>query len=190
MNKIFKYGLVVFIIFSLVFRKQDILFQQILQTPLQVFDITLTLVLSACLWNGLLSIVRASGLIGLLSFVLRPVLSWIYGGCINDDNIYNLLSANIIANLLGLGSLATISGLQAIKALHDNQTDKKFPGKEMMILVVMNTCGLSLIPTTIMTLRQSFSTNLSNDFFLYSILIGFTITIIGIVLIKVSDNHE
>lgn len=190
MNKIFKYGLVIFILCSLAFGKQDILFQQILQTPLQVFDITLTLVLSACLWNGLLNIVKASGLIGMLSFVLRPILSWIYGSCISDDNIYNLLSANIIANLLGLGSLATISGLQAIKALHERQNDKKLPGREMMTLVVMNTCGLSLIPTTIMTLRQSFNTGLSNDFFLYSILIGFTITVIGIVVIKVSDKNE
>src|SRR5699024_3483223 len=103
------------------------------------------------------------------------------GKVIEDKEAYLYLSTNFIANMLGVGSLASISGLKAMQALTKYQTNKKIPCKEMMLLVIMNTTGFSLIPSTMMTLRQSYDSQNVLGFFIYSLAIGFIITIIGIV---------
>ena len=74
-----------------------------------------------------------------LNFLFKPLLRWIYGRCIQDEQIYQALSSNLIANLLGLGTLATMSGLQAISKLKE----KNYP-LQIKILVVINTAGFSI----------------------------------------------
>ena len=100
-----------------------------------------------------------------------------------DEQIYQALSSNLIANLLGLGTLATMSGLQAISKLKE----KNYP-LQIKILVVINTAGFSILPTTMMTIRQNYHSQNILAFYPYSLFIGFSITIIGIVIIKVIEH--
>lgn len=88
MSRLIHYGLVVFVIIGILFQRQDLMMNTLLDTPFQVFDLVKTLVLSACLWNGLLNIIQSAGIIDRLSFVIRPVLTFIYGKTIEDKNIY------------------------------------------------------------------------------------------------------
>ena len=181
MAKVFKYGLVFFILIAFITNHQDEMFKAILDSPNQVFDLIKILVLSACLWNGFLNIIKASGLIKQLSFLLKPILKLIYGKVVDDNQVYLYLSTNFIANLLGVGSLASISGLKAMKSLTKYQTNPKIPCKEMMLLV---------IPTTMMTLRQSYGSKDILGFFGYSIVIGLIITVIGVIASKVIEHYE
>ena len=190
MAKVFKYGLVFFILVAFITNHQDEMFKAILDSPNQVFDLIKILVLSACLWNGFLNIIKASGLIKQLSFLLKPILKLIYGKVVDDNQVYLYLSTNFIANLLGVGSLASISGLKAMKSLTKYQTNPKIPCKEMMLLVILNTAGLSIIPTTMMTLRQSYGSKDILGFFGYSIVIGLIITVIGVIASKVIEHYE
>lgn len=190
MARVFKYGLLFFIVCSFLTNNHEKMFISILETPASVFDLVKVIVLSGCLWSGFLNIIKASGLIKHIAFICRPVLRFIYGDVVDDDDIYVYLSSNFIANLLGVGSLASISGLKAMKVLQGRQTNPKVPCKEMMILVVVNTTGLSLIPTTMMTIRQSYHSQDVIGFFRYSILIGVIITFIGIVISKVIERHD
>ena len=57
MNKIFHYGIILFIIVGLIFNKQEAMLKALLQTPFDVFELCKTLILSICLWNGLLKII-------------------------------------------------------------------------------------------------------------------------------------
>ena len=139
MAKVFKYGLVFFILVAFITNHQDEMFKAILDSPNQV---------------------------------------------------YLYLSTNFIANLLGVGSLASISGLKAMKSLTKYQTNPKIPCKEMMLLVILNTTGLSIIPTTMMTLRQSYGSKDILGFFGYSIVIGLIITVIGVIASKVIEHYE
>ena len=124
MNKIFHYGIILFIIVGLIFNKQEAMLKALLQTPFDVFELCKTLILSICLWNGLLKIIQASNMVNHLNFLFKPLLRWIYGRCIQDEQIYQALSSNLIANLLGLGTLATMSGLQAISKLKEKNLNK------------------------------------------------------------------
>lgn len=71
MNKIFHYGIILFIIIGLIFNKQDEMLKAILQTPFDVFELCKTLILSICLWNGLLKIIQVSGMMNHLNFLLN-----------------------------------------------------------------------------------------------------------------------
>lgn len=188
MAKVFKYGLLCFMICAFLTNHHQIMFTSILETPTKVFDLVKILVLSACLWNGFLNIIKASGCIHHLAFICRPILRFMYGNSIEDSSLFIYLSSNFIANLLGVGSLASISGLKAMKILAKQQT--KLPSKEMMVLVIINTTGLSLLPSTLMTIRQSYDSQDIVGFFKYSIIIGIIITMIGILISKVIEHHD
>ncbi len=172
MNKIFHYGIILFIIVGLIFNKQEAMLKALLQTPFDVFELCKTLILSICLWNGLLKIIQASNMVNHLNFLFKPLLRWIYGRCIQDEQIYQALSSNLIANLL-----------QAISKLKE----KNYP-LQIKILVVINTAGFSILPTTMMTIRQNYHSQNILAFYPYSLFIGFSITIIGIVIIKVIEH--
>lgn len=188
MANFFKIGLIIFIICGFFTGSTNDMFVSLVQTPVDVFSLLKTLVLSACLWNGILNMMRASGFMNHISKIMKPLLRWIYGGVVEDNDTYLYLSSNFIANLMGLGSLATMSGLKAMKILQKYQKDKHKPCKEMMILVVMNTTGLSLIPTTMITLRQSYQSQNILGFFKYTIVIGVICTLLGVFINKVMDR--
>ena len=88
MAKVFKYGLIFFVLTAFATNRQDEMFKAILSSPNQVFELIKILVLSACLWNGFLNIIKASGLIKQLSFLLKPILKLIYGKAVEDEQIY------------------------------------------------------------------------------------------------------
>ena len=75
MAKVFKFGLIFFVIIAFCTSNQNKMFEAILSSPQQVFDLIKVIVLSACLWNGFLNIIKASGLIKQLSFLLKPILN-------------------------------------------------------------------------------------------------------------------
>lgn len=190
MSNVFKYGLIVFIICAFLTNNQTVMFTGLLETPMKVFDLIKMIVLSGCLWNGFLNIIKASGFIHHLSFICKPILYLIYGSVIEQEEIFLYLSSNFIANLLGVGSLASISGLQAMKAMKPLQKDPNVPCKEMMILVIMNCTGLSIVPTTMMTIRQNYGSLDILGFFKYSIIIGIIITIVGVITSKVIEHYD
>ena len=71
MNKIFHYGIILFIIVGLIFNKQEAMLKALLQTPFDVFELCKTLILSICLWNGLLKIIQASNMMNHLNFLFN-----------------------------------------------------------------------------------------------------------------------
>ncbi len=107
-----------------------------------------------CLWSGLGALMQRAGLLKPVSRLLRPVLDLLFPRARKDPDLADALSANVCANLLGLGNAATPMGIQAAGKLRD-------PGKpkaatdELCRLVVMNTASIQLLPTTVAAVRQS-----------------------------------
>ncbi|WP_235379322.1 nucleoside recognition domain-containing protein [Pseudoflavonifractor phocaeensis] len=106
-----------------------------------------------CLWTGVMEIMRRSGLAEGLSRLLGPVLRRLFPQVAGDREIMDSISANVSANLLGLGSAATPLGLEAVRGM-----SRKSPGvasDAMCMLVVCNTASIQLIPTTVATVRAA-----------------------------------
>ena len=109
---------------------------------------------SLCLWSGFGVLLDRSGLRAGLGRLLAPVLGRLFPTARRDPETLGALSANLTANLLGLGSAATPPGIAAVRrmkalARSEGATD------EMCRLVVLNTASVQLLPTTVAALRGS-----------------------------------
>lgn len=106
-----------------------------------------------CLWSGVMEVMRQSGLAEKLSRMLGPVLRLLFPQERHDRAVMDSISANVSANLLGLGNAATPLGLEAARRMA-----RKRPGvasDSLCMLVVCNTASLQLIPTTVAAVRAA-----------------------------------
>ena len=106
-----------------------------------------------CLWTGVMEVMRRSGLADKLSRLLGPILRRLFPQAARDAETMDSISANVSANLLGLGNAATPLGLEAARRLA-----RRSPGvasDSLCMLVVCNTASIQLIPTTVASVRAA-----------------------------------
>ena len=124
-----------------------------LDTIIQIFPVL-------ALWMGLTNIATKSKLLDKLSYAASPLLSKLFPEIPKGHKSLSFIASNIIANIFGLGSAATPFGLKAMKSLQELNKDKKVASRSMITFLVINTSGVTLIPTTIISLRMMYkSTN-------------------------------
>ncbi len=104
-----------------------------------------------CLWNGVMEVMRRSGLAQRLGRLLRPVLVRLYPG--EDEQTLDYVAANASANFLGLGNAATPLGVEAAKRMARRSGGKA--GNSLCMLVVCNTASIQLLPTTVAAVRAA-----------------------------------
>lgn len=107
-----------------------------------------------CLWSAVMELMSRSGLSAKLSRLLRPLLGRLFPRAVGDGETMEALSANVSANLLGLGNAATPAGIKAALGLK-RLSGKSGASNELCMLVVMNTASIQLLPTTVAALRAS-----------------------------------
>lgn len=107
-----------------------------------------------CLWSGVMEVMRRSGLSASLSRMLRRPLGWLFPGARGDNEAMEAISANVSANVLGLGNAATPLGLKAARRLH-MLSGGGAASDDLCTLVVLNTASLQIIPATIAGLRAA-----------------------------------
>ena len=106
-----------------------------------------------CLWSGVLEVMRRSGLVQGLQKLLRPVLGRLYPDFRSDADTMDAVSANVAANLLGLGNAATPFGIQAARGMARRYGGRA--GDGLCLLVVCNSASIQLLPTTVAALRSA-----------------------------------
>ena len=106
-----------------------------------------------CLWNGIMSIMKASGLMEGLSRLFLPVLRRLLPEASRDPDTIAALSGNVSANLLGLGNAATPLGIQAARRMARGCGGRA--SDELCTLVVLNTASIQLLPTTVAGVRAA-----------------------------------
>ncbi len=112
-----------------------------------------------CLWTGLLEIAKVSGLIKKIQKILSPIISWLFPTIDKKSDIAGEISMSISANLLGLSNAATPLGLSVMEKLEKRNLVKDTASDEMCMFVVINTASITLLPTTLLTLRTAYSSN-------------------------------
>lgn len=104
-----------------------------------------------CLWNGVLEVMKRCGLVDGLRRLLMPVLRRLYPEFRGDREVLEDVSANVAANLLGLGNAATPVGIRAARGMAARYGGAA--GDGLCLLVVCNTASIQLLPTTVAALR-------------------------------------
>ena len=107
-----------------------------------------------CLWSGVGNLMDKAGITGLLAKLLRPLLNLLFPGTRTDPQLSADLSANVCANILGLGNAATPMGIKAAKRMV-NPDKPGIATDQLCRLVVLNTASIQLIPATVAAVRVS-----------------------------------
>ena len=118
-----------------------------------------TLTISLCgimsLWCGIMKVLERAGVIEKLAALLSPMLRKFFPDAYKSGEGIGEISANISANLLGIGNAATPFALKAMEKLQKINKDKTTASPDMITLAVLNTASLNIIPTTIIALRRA-----------------------------------
>lgn len=107
-----------------------------------------------CLWSGVAKVMERAGLTEKLGRLMRPLLSRLFPQASRDPLALGYLTANVSANLLGLGNAATPMGIAAVKRMQRAAKTAEATD-EMCLLIVMNTASIQLLPTTVASVRAS-----------------------------------
>lgn len=184
MNKIWSVCLVICLIYGLFTHQENQLFNLLFTVPKNALEMSITLCLNACFFNGVLNMANGSGLLTKISTWIEPILKHLFKNVSQETLGY--ISIHLLSNLFGLGSVATISGLKAMKLLKKESNDHL--SKAMMILFILNTTGLSFFPSTVLALRQSYQSDNPAYFIPYAIMISLISLAIGLLIIHY--HHE
>ena len=109
---------------------------------------------SLCLWSGVGNLMDKVGITGMLSRLLKPVLNRIFPSTKTDAALSRDLSANICANILGLGNAATPMGIRAARRMVRPEAPH-VATDELCRLIVLNTASIQLIPANVAAVRLS-----------------------------------
>lgn len=134
------------------------------------------------LWTGIMKIAEASGLLNIFSRILNPLLSKLFPSLKKEDKALGYIASNIAANMLGLGSAATPFGLKAMDELQKNNPKKDTATEAMITFLVLNTGGVTLIPTTVIALRIMHGSINPTEIIITSILATLVSSVSGLVL--------
>jgi len=153
-NKLWIFFIISGAIYLIINGKADILNAEILSSGKITLDLVLQIFPLLALWLGLMNIAKKSGLLNKASQFIYPVLSKIFPEVPKGHESLSLISSNIISNMFGLGNAATPFGLKAMESLQTLNKEKDTASRSMITFLVINTCGITLVPTTIISLRM------------------------------------
>lgn len=120
-----------------------------------VVQLSITLLGTICLWNGIMNIAINTSLIEKLVFFFKPLLKYLFPEIYQDEKIRKEISMNIVANMLGLGNAATPLGLKAMKSMQEKNKKTDTLSNAMLMFIVINTASIQMIPTTVIAIRSS-----------------------------------
>ena len=134
------------------------------------------------LWTGIMKIAEKSGLLQVFAKALNPLLRRLFPSLPKDHLALGYIASNIGANMLGLGSAATPFGLKAMDELQKDNPKKDTATEAMITFLVLNTGGVTLIPTTVIALRLMYGSNNPTEIIITSILATAVSSISGLIL--------
>lgn len=145
------------------------------------FEISLGLTGVLSLWLGIMKIGERGGLVALLARGLSPVFARLFPEIPKGHPVVGQLFMNIAANMLGLDNAATPLGLKAMAGLQELNPKKDTASNAMIMFLVLNTSGLTIIPVSILVYRAQMGAAQPTDVFVPILLATFFSTLAGIV---------
>lgn len=149
------------------------------------FDISLGLTGVLSLWLGIMKIGELVGVINMFSRVLSPLFTKLFPDIPKGHPVTGSIFMNLAANMLGLDNAATPLGLKAMEGLQELNTKKDTASNPMIMFLVLNTSGLTIIPISIMVYRAQLGAAQPTDVFVPILLATFFSTLAGIIAVSV-----
>lgn len=184
-NYIWAFFIIIGIIYSLINGNITAVNNEIINSAASSIDMILKLLPIMCLWLGLMNIAKESGLLNIFSKKMSPIVSFIFKEIPKNHEAIGLISSNILMNMLGLGNAATPFGLKTMKSLQTLNPNKDTATRSMITFLVINTCSVTIIPTTVISFRLLNGATNPTDIVLASIITSFLATFIALILDRI-----
>ena len=146
------------------------------------FEISLGLTGVLALWLGIMKIGERGGVVNVLARLLSPVFTKLFPEIPKGHPVTCSIFMNVAANMLGLDNAATPLGLKAMEQMQELNTKKDTASNPMIMFLVLNTSGLTLIPISIMVYRAQLGAAQPTDIFIPILLATFFSTLAGIIV--------
>ena len=146
------------------------------------FEISLGLTGVLSLWMGVMKVGEKGGVVNVLARLLSPVFTKLFPDIPKGHPVTGSIFMNIAANMLGLDNAATPLGLKAMEQMQELNTKKDTASNPMIMFLVLNTSGLTLIPVSIMVYRAQMGAAQPTDIFIPILLATFFSTLVGIIV--------
>lgn len=149
------------------------------------FEISLGLTGILSLWMGIMKIGEAGGMVNVLARGLSPLFCKLFPDIPRNHHVIGNIFMNISANMLGLDNAATPLGLKAMEGLQELNPKKDTATNPMIMFLVLNTSGLTIIPVSILVYRAQMGAAQPTDVFLPILLATFASTLTGIIVTSI-----
>ena len=145
-------------------------------------DIIINLVPLMCLWLGTMKITDSSGLLNIISNKLSKIIRVVFPEIPKGDPAIAYISSNIVMNMLGLGNAATPFGIKAMTRLKELNNNSDIASRSMITFLVINTSSVTIIPTTVISLRIASGSNNPTEIMTACIITTFLSSFIGLLI--------
>ena len=169
--------------------KADVLNAQILSSGKATLELVMQIFPLMSLWLGIMNIARESGLLFKVSKFISPLLHKIFPEIPKNHEAFGFISSNILSNMFGLGNAATPFGLKAMESLQKLNNSKEEASRSMITFLIINTCGLCVIPTTIISLRMLYDSKDASFIAVPCLIISFISLIFGLILDRIFSRR-
>ncbi|MBQ4634591.1 MAG: spore maturation protein [Bacilli bacterium] len=189
-NKIWVFFITVGMIVCIIIGKTNSLNEIILNSSKQALDMIVKIFPVMALWLGIMNIAEKSGLLTKISTKISPLLRVLFPELKKDDPAFGFIASNIVANFFGLGNAATPFGIKTMQSLQERNSKKDTATRSMITFLVINTSGLTAIPTTIIALRMFHGSNNPTEIVLACFITTFLSTILGLLIDRIYARKD
>lgn len=161
---------------------------EIFNSTEDAIKLSINLLGTICLWNGIMQVASKTTVIDKLTVVLKPIIKLLFPGLKGKPKIQKEISMNMVANILGLGNAATPLGLKAMKSMQEENKQKDRLTDSMAMFIVINTASIQLIPTTVIAIRNSLGSDKPTAIIFPVWIATICAAIAGITVVKILIN--
>ena len=169
-------------IFSIITNNISVLNDTILTSANDGLKMMMDLLPIIVLWTGLMKIAEDSGMLKKIAKFLYPLLSKLFSSVPKNNDALGYIASNIAANAMGLGSAATPFGLKAMSELQKLNENKDTATDAMITFIVLNTSGVTIVPTTTIALRLMTGSTNPESIIITSLIATICASIAGLLL--------
>ncbi len=180
-NYLFAFFFIIGIFYSLITNNLSIS-SEMLSASKTGLDLIISIIPIICLWLGIMNIAKKSGLLDKVAKLLTPILTIIFPEIPKNSPCFSYIGTNIVLNMLGIGNAATPFGLKAIKEMQNLNQKKDTASRSMITFLVMNTASVTIMPTTIISIRMLHGSITPESIIPYIIITSSLSCLIGLII--------
>lgn len=189
-NKIWSSFIIIGIIYSILTNKTELISTEIINSTQTSLTMITKIFPVMALWLGIMKIAETSGLLKKISKLLSPIMTKIFPEIPAHHESISLITTNVVANLFGLGNASTPIGLKTMKSLQELNEDKTKASHSMITFLVLNTTGLTIIPTTIISINMMHNIKNPSEIILPCFLASLSATIGGLIIDRIFQRKD